>query len=96
MSIVEFIVLVIIAALSGALGQALVGRSLGGWLITTLVGFIGAVLGRWMATSLGLPILLPINLGGQTFPVIWAVVGAALLAMIPGLINRVRAELNKK
>jgi uncharacterized membrane protein YeaQ/YmgE (transglycosylase-associated protein family) len=93
MGILEFIVLVIIAALSGALGQALVGRSLGGWLVTTLVGFVGAAIGWWLARSLGLPMLLSVNLGGQQFPIVWAVVGAALLAMVPGLINWIRSKV---
>jgi uncharacterized membrane protein YeaQ/YmgE (transglycosylase-associated protein family) len=95
MSVLGFLLLLIIAAISGALGQALVGRSLGGWAVTTLVGFIGALLGFWLSGALGLPLLLPVNVGGQTFPVVWAVIGSALLALLPGAINYVRARMKR-
>lgn len=95
MSLLGIIVLLIIAAVSGALGQAIAGRSLGGWLVTTLVGFIGAALGFWIANSLGLPTILPVTIDGQTFPIVWSVIGSALLALIPGVVNYVRTQLAK-
>ncbi len=48
MSILGFIVLVIVAAIVGSLGQALAGYSHGGCLVSILVGFIGAWIGLWM------------------------------------------------
>jgi uncharacterized membrane protein YeaQ/YmgE (transglycosylase-associated protein family) len=92
-SILEFIVLIVIAAASGALGQSLARYSLGGWLVTTLVGFIGALIGTWLARVLGLPMMLPVTLGGQVFPIIWAVIGATLFAVIVGAIHRRRGKL---
>jgi uncharacterized membrane protein YeaQ/YmgE (transglycosylase-associated protein family) len=88
MTILEFLILVVIAALCGALGQALAGYSLGGWVITTIVGFIGAVLGTWMARAIGLPELLMINVGGQPFPIVWAIIGSAVLSGIVALLTR--------
>jgi uncharacterized membrane protein YeaQ/YmgE (transglycosylase-associated protein family) len=95
MSLLGIILLLIIAAVSGALGQAIVGYSVGGWLITTLVGFIGALIGTWLARALGLPFMLPVTLGGQTFPVIWAVIGSAIFAVIVGYIRKYRGRLLK-
>jgi uncharacterized membrane protein YeaQ/YmgE (transglycosylase-associated protein family) len=97
MSLAEIVVLIIIAAASGALGQAIAGHSLGGgslrgWMITTLVGFIGALIGTWLARLLELPFLLPITPGGQTFPIVWAVIGAAILALVVGEVNRRRRK----
>lgn len=88
MTILEFIILLVIAAICGALGQAIAGYSLGGWVITTIVGFIGAWLGTWLARSLGLPELLMVNIGGEPFPIVWAIIGSAIFAAIVALITR--------
>jgi uncharacterized membrane protein YeaQ/YmgE (transglycosylase-associated protein family) len=90
MSILGFVVLLIIAAVAGAVGQALAGYSLGGCIISILVGFIGAYIGMWLANQLGLPELLTINIDGQPFPVVWAIIGSAILTAIIGLLTRPR------
>jgi uncharacterized membrane protein YeaQ/YmgE (transglycosylase-associated protein family) len=90
MTIGGFIVLFIIAAIAGALGQSLAGYHLGGCLISGVIGFIGAFLGMWLAGILGLPELLTINVQGEPFPVIWAIIGSAILALLFGLIGRRR------
>ena len=88
MSILEFLILLVIAAICGAVGQALAGYSLGGLLITIVVGFIGALLGPGLARALGLPELLMINVGGQPFPILWAIIGSALFTAIIALFTR--------
>jgi len=88
MTILEFIILIVIAAICGAIGQAIAGYSLGGWVITTIVGFIGALLGTWMARAIGLPELLMVNVGGEPFPIVWAIIGSAVLAAIVALLTR--------
>jgi uncharacterized membrane protein YeaQ/YmgE (transglycosylase-associated protein family) len=88
MTILEFLILLVIAAICGALGQAIAGYSLGGMVITIIVGFIGAFLGTWMARLIGLPELLMINVGGQPFPIVWAIIGSAVLAGIVALLTR--------
>ncbi len=88
MSLLGFIVLLLIAAIAGALGQAIAGYSLGGFLISIVVGLIGALLGWWLAGLLGLPELFVINIDGQPFPVVWAIIGSALFALLAGLFGR--------
>jgi len=88
MTILEFIILLVIAAICGGLGQAIAGYSLGGMVISTVVGFIGALLGTWLARLIGLPELLMINVGGQPFPIVWAIIGSALFAAIVALLTR--------
>lgn len=84
----EFVLLLIIAAICGAIGQSIAGYSLGGCLISTVVGFIGALIGKWLAAKMGLTFILPLEVGGETFPIIWAILGSALFAVAIGLITR--------
>jgi uncharacterized membrane protein YeaQ/YmgE (transglycosylase-associated protein family) len=91
MSLVGLLILLIIAAIAGSLGQALAGYSLGGCLISIVVGFIGALLGLWLARQLGLPEPLPVRIEGETFPVLWAIIGSAIFSALIGLLNRRRA-----
>ena len=88
MSLVSFLLLLLIAAICGGLGQSLVGYSVGGCLVSIVVGLIGAWLGMWLAGKLGLPELFAIDVGGEHFPIIWSIIGSALFAAILGLINR--------
>jgi len=90
MTIVSFIVLLVIAAIAGGIGQALAGYSLGGCLVSTVVGFIGAFLGLWLARQLGLPEFYTISVGGEKFPVIWSIIGSFIFALIVGLLTRGR------
>lgn len=88
MTLLEFIILLVIAAICGAIGQAIAGYTIGGMVITTVVGFIGAWLGTWIARAVGLPELLMINIGGQPFPIVWAIIGSALFAAIIAIFTR--------
>ncbi|MGF1538531.1 MAG: hypothetical protein ACFB4J_18880 [Elainellaceae cyanobacterium] len=88
MSILELLLLLVIAAICGGIGQALVGYSTGGCLVSIAIGVIGAYLGVWIAREFGLPILLPVALGDQSFPIIWSIIGSAALAAILGLVRR--------
>lgn len=84
----SFILLLIIAAICGAIGQSIAGYSLGGCLISTVVGFIGALIGKWLAAKMGLTYLLPVEINGETFPIIWSIFGSALFAVTIGVISR--------
>ena len=90
MSLLGILILLVVAAIAGALGQAIAGYSHGGFLISIVVGLIGAVLGWWLAGVLGLPELFVINIDGQPFPLVWAIVGSALFALVAGLVTRRR------
>jgi len=85
MTLTGLLVLLVIAGIVGALGQAISGYSVGGCLMSILVGFIGAYVGVWLAGQLGLPELFTINVEGQSFPIVWGVIGSAVLSLILGL-----------
>jgi uncharacterized membrane protein YeaQ/YmgE (transglycosylase-associated protein family) len=90
MTILDFVVLLLIAAVCGAVGQALAGYSVGGCITSTLVGFVGAVIGTWISGQLGLPEVFAINVGGRSFPIVWSVIGSALFVAALALLTRGR------
>jgi uncharacterized membrane protein YeaQ/YmgE (transglycosylase-associated protein family) len=87
MTLASFVVLLIIAAVCGAIGKALAGGTRGGLLVSIVLGFIGALLGPWVAAQLKLPELLMIRIGGHPFPVLWSIIGAALFVALIHLIS---------
>jgi uncharacterized membrane protein YeaQ/YmgE (transglycosylase-associated protein family) len=91
MSILGFLVLLAIAAVAGSIGQALAGYSVGGCLASIVLGFVGAWLGMWLAGQLGLPELFTIVIDGEPFPIVWSILGSALLAFLAGMLFRRRA-----
>jgi len=90
MTVVELLLLLVVAGIVGSLGQALVGYSMGGCLVSIVVGFVGALLGAWLARSLGLPELLTVRVGDAAFPIVWSVIGSALFVLVVSLLTRRR------
>jgi uncharacterized membrane protein YeaQ/YmgE (transglycosylase-associated protein family) len=86
--LVELLVLLLVAAICGAIGQSLAGYTTGGCLTSIVVGFIGSYLGLLLARNLGLPELFALQIGGQSFPIIWSIIGATLFTFILALLNR--------
>lgn len=88
MTITGFLLLLLIAAICGGIGQSIAGYSLGGCLVSIVVGLIGAFIGQWLAAQLGLQHIIEI----MGIPVIWASIGSALFAIVIGLITRGRGR----
>ncbi len=93
MSLVELLILLVVAGVCGALGQAIVGYSHGGCLVAIVLGFIGALFGTWLARVLGLPEVLTLEIGSQGFPVVWSIIGAALFVAVLSLLTSGRSSL---
>ena len=90
MTIIDFLLLLLVAAICGAVAQALVGISVGGCLVSAVVGFVGALIGLWLARELNLPEVLSVRIGTTNFPIVWSIIGAALLLLIISLLTRRR------
>lgn len=88
--LIQLLILLLIAGICGAIGQAITGYSHGGCLVSIALGFIGALLGSWLAGKLGLPELLSIPVGDMHFPIVWSIIGAALFVAVINLISRRR------
>ena len=92
MNLLELLVLLVVSGVCGAIGQSIAGFSRGGFLGAIAIGFIGALLGVWLARKLGLPELLSISVGGTAFPILWSIIGSALFVALLGLLNGGRAR----
>jgi uncharacterized membrane protein YeaQ/YmgE (transglycosylase-associated protein family) len=90
MTWVDLLILLLVAGLCGALGQAISGFSRGGCLVSIALGFIGAIIGMWLARSLKLPELYMLKIGDTSFPIVWSIIGATIFVAIIGLLTRRR------
>lgn len=81
------IVLIVIAAICGAVGKALAGGVRGGLIASIALGFIGALIGPWVAQQLHLAEPLMLQLSGRPFPIVWSIIGAALFVALLHLIS---------
>lgn len=88
MTLFGFLVLLLIAAICGGIGQSLAGYNVGGCFVSIVVGFIGAYIGLWVAKEMGLPHFLTINIEEKPFPIIWAIIGSAIFTFIVALLRR--------
>ena len=88
MTLIGFLVLLLIAAICGGIGQSLAGYDLGGCLVSIVVGFIGAYIGLWVAAKMNLPRLFEINIEGKPFPILWAIIGSTIFTLIMALLRR--------
>ena len=90
MTITDLIILLIVAGICGSIGRAISGYSHGGCLVSIALGFIGALLGMWLARTLHLPELYSVQIGTAHFPIIWSIIGSALFVAIISLLTRRR------
>ena len=88
MNLIDLLILLLVAGICGALGQAIAGYSRGGCLVSIALGFVGALLGLWLARVMGLPELFPVRIGTTNFPIIWSIIGSALFVAVLTLLTR--------
>ncbi|HKV38253.1 MAG TPA: GlsB/YeaQ/YmgE family stress response membrane protein [Blastocatellia bacterium] len=90
MSLTSFLILLLISGVCGSIGRSIAGYSHGGCLASIALGFIGALLGQWIAKTAHLPELFEISVGREHFPVIWSIVGSAIFVAVLSLLTRRR------
>ncbi|MGD0674082.1 MAG: hypothetical protein ABSC94_01605 [Polyangiaceae bacterium] len=90
MTLLEFIVYLVIAGVCGAIARAIAGGSGGGFIISLMVGFLGAFLGTWVAWQLHLPAFFVVTISGHPFPIIWSILGGIVLVAIAHVLVRPR------
>jgi len=85
--LLQILILLVIAGICAAIAQWIVGFSPGGFVISIILGVVGAYLGTSFASLLAIPPLLPIHVGTYRFDLVWAVLGSLLLPLLLYLIR---------
>ncbi|HEX5691592.1 MAG TPA: GlsB/YeaQ/YmgE family stress response membrane protein [Roseiflexaceae bacterium] len=88
MGLVDFLLLILVGAICGAVAEMIVGFSPGGFLASVAIGFVGALIGTWLARQLDLPSIFALTIGGYTIEIVWAILGAVILLLILSLTRR--------
>lgn len=90
MGLVELIILLVVAAVCGAVAQAVIGFSLGGFLVSAGIGLIGGVVGTWFARAVNLPEAFMVRIGGTAVPLLWTMIGSMVFVAIAAVLSRRR------
>ena len=75
---IGFLILLLVAAVCGSIGAAIAGYSYRGCLTNIVLGFIGALIGRWLSSILGVPDFIYFH----HIPVLWSIAGAAIFVAV--------------
>lgn len=84
---IDILISLIIADIAGSIARFLSGFSRGGCIISIVVGFIGAIIGTWLARELQLPDPLTITIRGTTYNLLWTIIGAVIFTAALSLIT---------
>jgi uncharacterized membrane protein YeaQ/YmgE (transglycosylase-associated protein family) len=87
MTLESLLILLLLTGICGAIGQAVSGSWTVGILGSVVIGFIGWLLGSWLARRLGLGELLPLYIGGWSFPILWSIIGSSLIGLLLNLFD---------
>ncbi|HLF85289.1 MAG TPA: GlsB/YeaQ/YmgE family stress response membrane protein [Blastocatellia bacterium] len=90
MTLMHFLMLLVVAGVCGSIGRAIAGYSHGGCLVSIALGFIGAIVGVWIADALHLPNLFLVHIGTESFPIIWSIIGSALFVAVISFFSKRR------
>jgi uncharacterized membrane protein YeaQ/YmgE (transglycosylase-associated protein family) len=90
MTLLQFVVYLVIAGVCGAIARALGGGTTGGFIVSILLGFLGAFVGDWLAGLLHLPKLFSVAVAGHSFPIVWSIIGGMLLVILAHALTRPR------
>jgi uncharacterized membrane protein YeaQ/YmgE (transglycosylase-associated protein family) len=62
------------------------GGTGGGFFVSIAVGFIGALIGSFVARYLRLPDLIVVTVDGRPFPILWSIIGASVFVALMHLL----------
>ena len=93
MPLISFLLMLLIASITGAVGAGLAGRPRTGCLPSIALGFIGAIIGSYIAQKLDLPLFVWLRFGSYKFPIIWAVFGSAIFVAFLNLLAPRRSRV---
>ncbi len=87
LTLTGLLLLLIVAGVCGAIGRAIGGGTRGGFVVSIAVGFVGALVGTFLAHALRLPELLVVLVDRKPFPVVWSIIGATIFVALVHLLS---------
>jgi uncharacterized membrane protein YeaQ/YmgE (transglycosylase-associated protein family) len=87
---IDFLLLLVLAALVAGIGQFLTGYSRGGCPISFMAAFAGALAGPWAAEQIGWAEPFPLAVGPVEFPLVTSLAGAFVLVVLVNLLTKRR------
>jgi len=87
LTVTGVLILLLIAGICGAIGRSVAGGTQGGFLVSIVVGFLGALVGSSIAHALHLPALWTVIVDRHPFPILWSIVGAAVFVALVHLVS---------
>jgi len=84
---IDILISLLIAGIAGGIAKYLVGFDRGGCIISIIVGFIGAMIGSWLARELDLPDLIIFTIRGTEYHILWTIIGAVIFTVILSIIS---------
>jgi uncharacterized membrane protein YeaQ/YmgE (transglycosylase-associated protein family) len=84
---IDILISLIIAGIAGSIARSLSGFSRGGCIISIVVGFIGAIIGTWLARELQFPDPFSIVIRGTKYNILWTIIGAVIFTALLSLIT---------
>ncbi len=88
MTLLGFVVLVCVAGVC----RAIAGYTHVGCLGSIALGFIGALVGTLIARELRLPYGFALQMGHESFPVLWSIAGSAIFVAVLSIFTRRQPE----
>lgn len=82
MSLLDFIIMFVIAAITGSVARSLMGFDRGGCILSAIIGFIGAFIGTWIGREFGLPEIWAPTIRNIKYPIVWTTLGAVIFTII--------------
>ncbi len=95
-ALIELLILIIVAALSGGFAQALFGIRRSNILVSIGIGLIGAYIGTYLAQWLSFPRILVVPIGSSNIEIVWAFFGSLVLVFIINLVEGVHSPPRRR
>ena len=84
----QLLLLLLIAGVCGFAASQLMGAKRLNVVFMIVLGFVGAWVGQWIAGYFSLPLILPLDLGGRVFPLVWAVIGSMVVVGVVSAVQQ--------
>jgi len=99
MSVIELILLLLVAGILGVVSQRITGIQAGGLVMSIILGAVGAWLGKQISVWLDIHDPIHLSIGSTRFPLLCAILGCAIVTTAVGLMQwharRRKAEKKK-